>query len=231
MAHLWDERPLIEHHDNVKCCGGMFPASMVPEIRNIQLAVWRNLMIFSLLVLSIVSLATNGGIAYGLMKNAPLMERTSNATLGMRADTKGMIDNGKKKFNELMSEYPPNQMNIWLARGDSMTHSIDTILASIAATVKGRAIDVGNIASNAVKGVMTEFVTQETKRKFDSKMSQFLDALDPAELAGAVKNFNRLMERAEKNHVVDHVDTLLQDVDKSVRDLQKGRKITFEARM
>lgn len=229
MTEAWDQ-PLI--YDRPVKCGNMLCVQTAdPTLKDLQLAMWRNILIFAIFVVSIISLFTTGGVAYGLAMNAPMLEKTSMATLGMRNDTKGLIDSGTKKFNDLMAEYPPNQMNIWLARADSTTQSVDTILASVAATTKGKAVDVGGIAATAIKGVMAEFVTEETKQKLNQKLTQLVDALDPQEIANAVKNFNKLMNTVEEKQVIDHADALLKDVDKSVRDFQSGRKITLEAKM
>lgn len=227
--------PLIEegkHRSDYIWCGHK---SSNPNIRNLQLGWWRNFFIFGIFVTTVVLAATSGGVAYGLVTSAPMMEKTSNATLGMRHDTQKLVKDAKSWWAEtMMTGYPKNQDQLWLARFDSISASVQQILGAVSGSIDTKGLNIEGLIGTGIKSLVSEFITSETKVQIDLKIRQVLDKLEPGDITKAIDNFNKLsiiVENAEKKGVVTNVNKLIQDVDKTVMDFQKGRKITLEAKM
>lgn len=206
-----------------------------PVIKGQRLDWWRNFFILGIFTVCIVIAATGGGMAYGLAKSAPGLERTTNATLGMRHDTQELIASVKRwMFEKLLIGYPENQDKIWLARGDSISTSTEHILRVVSGSMQNQELDTYKFVSVGVKTLISEFIGPETKRLIEAKIHQVSESIDPNEIGMAIKNFNKLcvtIENAQKKGIVDHANKLIMDVDETVKNFQNGRKITLEAKL
>jgi len=225
------EDPSGKYRKGNGCC----TAPRDPTVHGLVQGWWQNFLLAAILGVTIALLATSGGTAVGLMMSGPMMEKTSNATLGMRRDTQKMVKGVQAWwFGKMLAPYPENQDQIWLKRADSITHSVEVIMGSVARSTVTKGFDINSLATTGIKSLVAEFIEEETKQEINRKIKEVVRIIEPAELAAAIKNFNKLSQtalHAAETGVVENANQLIHDVDESVKAFQNGKKITLEAKM
>ena len=140
-----------KHRSEYVCCGRK---SSNPQIRNLQLAWWRNMGILGVFIVAIIIAATQGATSWGLAKSGPIMEKTGNATIGMRRDTQRIIKGATKWWLETMvKDYPANQNQLWLARFDSISTSVEQILGVVSVSAKANALNIEGVVGAGIKSL------------------------------------------------------------------------------
>lgn len=169
-----------------------------------------------ILAVTVSMLVIQAVFTWGMKENAPMMIKTSDATVDMHARTSRMQDGVTNWLTGLRADWPADQDKIWLSRADKLTKDSAELVRKANLAILVDDLKTETLIPLIMKSAMSELVEPETVQLLNKKAREALMFMQPHEIAESFKSFNKAVAFAvdiQKKGVIDRAMEMIEDGD------------------